>query len=128
MPRYICLAARNRQTRQATYLRPDQRCVDASHTRFAVLRKRSPGMLPGETGSKCFLEADMPGVRPRPAASRLRSTRGVDLDGGAKRGRMIVGRRPADRSGGASFTVYFDFPAAFFDSFPSPFALPMVSW
>jgi hypothetical protein len=56
------VAARNRQTRQATYLRPDQRCVDASHTRFAVLRKRSPGMLPGETGSRCFLEPTRLGV------------------------------------------------------------------
>jgi hypothetical protein len=46
-----------------------------------------------------------PAVRPRPAGSRLRSTGGLDLDRGARRGCMMAGRRQqksdlADAPGG----------------------------
>jgi hypothetical protein len=70
----------------------------------------------------------MPVVRPRPAVSSLAAPEALNVDGGARRGPDDCETEPADRSGGMAFTVYFDFAVAFFNSFPSPFALPMVSW
>jgi hypothetical protein len=41
------------------------------------------------------LGADTPAMRPRPAVSRLRSTPGLDLDDGARRGSGMAGSTAA---------------------------------